>query len=76
MYDFYKEFMGVDIAKVEQVVEIIGMVEAKLYQSMTKAGLDKKTTLAILHDIHTVIAREVLRISPTKAGNDDGSQAQ
>lgn len=65
-YDFYKEFMGVDIAKMEQISELIGMVEAKLYMSMVRAGLDETTAMLIIHDIHSVIVKEIMTMSAPK----------
>jgi hypothetical protein len=60
MFDFYKEFLGVDIAKVEQIGELIGRVTAVLYKAMVSNGLSEDEARAILKDAESAFFKAIM----------------
>lgn len=67
-FDFYKEFLGVDIAKVDQVGEVIGRAIAALMKGMIAGGLNERQAIKIISDVHSAIFKEILIANKNQDG--------
>ena len=59
-FDFYKDFLGVDIAKVEQVGELIGIATAASIKGMVKGGLTEHEANIIIGNVTNAITKAIL----------------
>jgi hypothetical protein len=57
MFDFYKEFLGVDLAKVEAIAELVGKIYARVRVGMIAGGLTEDQA----DDALRIFERELLR---------------
>jgi hypothetical protein len=72
-FDFYKAFFGIDIAKAEQIAEIVGRATAALYKGMRSAGLNDRTARLIISDAEKAILVSILTSNREAKEDDDPS---
>lgn len=64
MFDFYKEFLGVDIAKVEQISDLVARITAVFYKGLIAQGLDDEQAQRVISTLVKSISCAVFESAP------------
>lgn len=73
--DYFEQFLGVDIAKVEMITELIGAVQAALLKSMIRHGPAEKLALQVVKDAHSVLFRESVAMARQPPKENHGAMS-
>lgn len=60
-FDYYKEFLGIDIAKAEQVSALVGRIIGSFREGIKQTGIEDIDANILIADLIGTIMHEILR---------------
>lgn len=69
-FDYFKAFLDVDLGKTEMIAELVGKIEASVYQGLMEKLDNEELSKELLLRTINIIIREILTMSASKP---DGS---